>query len=131
MSREIDMDNLSEEDILYLQERGKRPPGVDPIKPDPEEEPDPDDPLKDVPYTGDVGLPHQQDEPAFVNEGVEIEDNYDSLNTEDLKQEIQRRNAEGDTQISTGGSKATLIQRLRDDDQRRVQSGELVPEEEG
>lgn len=118
MSREIDMENLSKEDIRYLQDRGKRPTGAEPV---PVDRPEPT-PLEATPNTGDVGLPADQSEGMTAEGkavGVDIEDNYDDLDTDALKDELRER------ELTVSGGKSALIDRLRQDDQRRAAAGEL------
>ena len=142
MSREIDMNNLSEADILYLQERGKRPAGVQPVGVSAPST----TPISELTNTGDVGLAGDQTEGVFTGAVVaprfQIEDNYDELNVSDLKDEIDVRNLaieesnegldeeEQVADISKKGRKEELIARLRADDQR-VAALEADAEEEG
>jgi hypothetical protein len=138
MSRKIDMNDLSDADLLYLQNRGKRPEGVAPI-------PTANTPRRDlgsVTNTGDMGLPSAQSEAVFTGQAeaprFQIDDNYDELNVSDLKDEIAARNEAIDranediedeedqiAELSTKGRKEVLIARLRADDQRLAAAGEL------
>lgn len=75
-----------------------------------------------VEYTGNaVGVPEQVSgnegfEPD--NSAAEGDDDYNSWHSDELRAELVRRD------LSVGGNKAALVQRLEDDDQGLAESGE-------
>jgi hypothetical protein len=107
MSREIDLDNLSEDDIIYLADRSRLPEGVD----DPRLALEPEEATESVPldteYTGDEG----QTWPTIQVDGEEVFSEYEDMNVTDLKDELRDRG------LSTSGTKAELVARLEESDQ--------------
>jgi SAP domain len=114
MSREIDMENLSDEDIIYLADRGRLPDDVD----DPREQADMSEPVElDTEYIGDVGA--MEAESIVADEEVFSE--YEDMTVNDLKAELSDRG------LPTSGTKAELIARLEENDQP-APAEELVEE---
>lgn len=110
MSRKIDVSDpssLSEEDVLYLQERGQPlPEGVTPVL---TEDPSPPD-LSDVPYTGDENTV-ADDTPQPLSA-----ERYGVAGLPELRAELQRRD------LPVTGKKLELISRLQESDSDPVLS---------
>jgi hypothetical protein len=115
MSRVIDLSDpssLSEEDIKYLQDRGRRPAGIPPVgvgQPGvgyPVESV----PLEEVPHTGDVGANPPNPHKGLVS--------YHGATVSQLQDEIRYRNQQNPEAppLSIRGNKAELIAELEADD---------------
>lgn len=114
MSRVIDVSDVSkltDDDIKYLQDRGRLPAGVEPIV--------------DSTNVGHVQGPSSavpREVPAPDDEELELEeDGYEAMKVADLKAEIERRNADrpADDQLSTKGRHADLVATLVADDEEQ------------
>lgn len=99
MSRAIDMDNLTQDDLIWLADRGRLPAG----ERDPRVRPQAGD-LSNVPNVGDVGIivSDTPDEPIFSM--------YEDMTVTELKDELDRRG------LDTSGKKADLVARLEASD---------------
>ncbi len=136
MSREIDMENLSEEDVLYLQQRGQLPDDYDPVETDLHVPLD----VTEQANTGDANTAgrspeqfekqvvaeqakqYESSEPAQASEDEDVD--YTSLSNDQLRAELSTRG------LSVEGRKADLIQRLEDDDASDESDEDETEEEE-
>lgn len=126
MSRKnIDMDNLSLADKVYLADRGQLPDGVeDPRKATPkgmvvvgetaEAEPteEPTNPPAPESIDDTTDPDNTPDEDDDEDDDDELEgDDYDDMSVDELREELSGRD------LAKSGNKAELIERLRADDQ--------------
>jgi len=150
MSREIDPDkiaagDLTEDEIIYLQDRGKLPAGITPIRRDPytgiayQDEGDGWDVVKNFsaeqlkefyrrkkkeeeegpPRIGDRGgVVEVRGEGTEGMSDTETADDYDSWTTEELRDSLR------ENELAVGGKKQELIDRLR-----RYDSDQLTAED--
>lgn len=120
MSKKIDLDNLSEADLLYLHDRGQLPSNVTVVRvgesgqqgelrfsvagetPEPTPEPFAD------PEPSEVEVEEVSDgsDDATSSIEVEVEEDYDSWTVAELKEELEQLG------LPVSGNKATLIARL-------------------
>jgi hypothetical protein len=112
MSRDIDTSDLSalsQEDLLYLQARGRLTPEQEQEFLGDVETSAPQAPsLDDTPYTGDENTaPSVQTDDGSPTLSP---DDYADASNERLKEELRRR------RLSTSGNKQELIERLEDND---------------
>lgn len=139
MSRELDLDNLSEEDKVYISQRELlRSEIIAVTGEDPLEGWEPDQELhEDVPRPNQPGTPFHGsatvESPLNPQEEPRLTGNYDSApNKNDLKKEIDKRNEdrEDDAKIVPEGSKrADLVAALEEDDEvQNLHNSDRFPE---
>lgn len=112
MSRDIDTSDLgalSQEDLMYLRDRGRLTPEQEAeyLKDAPTGPPEAPS-LDDTPYTGDENtVPSTVTDDGSPTLGP---DDYEDASNDRLKEELRRRG------LSTSGNKSELIERLQDND---------------
>jgi len=107
MSREIDLDNLSDEDILYLADRGRLPEDVDDPRAAALES---DEGTETVTLEGEYMGDESQSWPTIQVDGEEVFSEYEDMTSTQLKDALRERG------LSTSGTKAEMVARLEEDD---------------